>query len=77
MNSREMSFGERAVGLAFSPCDSEEVTSIKRKFADVIDDLNALRNGSTCGQTKHLASVAITDAQTAHIWAVKAFTCNK
>ena len=74
METQELSFGEKAVGLTFNPGGNEQVTSIKRKFADVIDDLNTLRSESTDSEVKRLASVAITEAQTAQMWAVKAVT---
>jgi len=74
METQELSFGEKAVGLTFNPGGNEQVTSIKRKFADVIDDLNTLRSEFTDSEVKRLASVAITEAQTAQMWAVKAVT---
>lgn len=77
VNTRKFSFGEKAVGLTFNPGGNEQVTSIKRKFADVIDDLNTLRSESTDSEVKRMASVAITEAQTAQMWAVKAVTWSK
>jgi len=36
--------------------------------------MNDLRNSSTSGEQKRLCSVAITEMQTAQMWAVKALT---
>ena len=71
---REMSFGEQAVGLTFNPSNSHEVDKCKKEFADVIDRMNYLRESSTNPEVKRMASIAITEAQTAQMWAVKAIT---
>jgi hypothetical protein len=71
---RELSFGEKAVGLTFNPSSSHEVDKCKREFAAVIDRMNYLRNLSEDAEVKRMASVAITEAQTAQMWAVKAIT---
>ena len=34
---REMTFGEKAVGLTFNPSNDPTVEAIKRKCADLID----------------------------------------
>lgn len=67
-------FGERAVGLTFNPSGDPAVHYCKRKFAEVIDHMNALRLTSDDPEVKRMASVAITEAQTAQMWAVKALT---
>jgi hypothetical protein len=69
------SFGEKAVGLDFNPSGSTSVQGIKVAFANVIDVLNELRNqsGVTSEQVR-LYSIAITEAQAAQMWAVKAAT---
>ena len=74
MEERELSFGEKAVGLTFNPSASPEVDACKRGFAAVIDQMNTLRNASENADVKRMASVAITEAQTAQMWAVKAIT---
>lgn len=74
MNDRALSFGERAVGLNFNPSGDDAVAKCKREFAAVIDRMNDLRNASADPEVKRMASVAITDAQTAQMWAVKALT---
>lgn len=71
---REMTFGEKAVGLSFNPSGDDAVAQCKAEFARVVDRMNELRNASENADVKRMASVAITEAQTAQMWAVKAIT---
>ena len=71
---RELSFGEKAVGFSFNPSGLSQVELVKKHYADIIDILNDLRNSSESSEVKRLCSVAITEAQTAQMWAVKAIT---
>lgn len=80
---RELTFGEKAVGLTFNPGGSPMVSEVKTLYASIIDKLNNMREDiKTSEQTKEsgekirLLSVAITEAQTAQMWAVKAITWN-
>ena len=73
-DEREMSYGEQAVGLTFNPSNSHEVDKCKQEFAAVIDRMNYLRNLTDNAEVKRMASIAITEAQTAQMWAVKAIT---
>ena len=72
--NRELSFGEKAVGLGFNPGANPEVHACKAGFAVEIDRMNDLRNATTDNEVKRMASVAITELQTAQMWAVKAIT---
>jgi hypothetical protein len=77
MNDRqgsELSYGEKAVGINFNPGQNEDVFSIKRNYANIIDLLNWKREASTNPEVKRQLSVAITEAQTSQMWAVKAIT---
>jgi hypothetical protein len=74
---RELTYGERAVGLKFNPSGNDVVGTIKRQFADVIDELNEQRAESDDPEVKRMLSVAITEAQAAQMWAVKAVTWEK
>jgi hypothetical protein len=74
METREMTFGEQAVGLQFNPSNDDAVALCKAEFASVIDRMNDLRNTSANTEVKRMASIAITEAQTAQMWAVKALT---
>lgn len=75
---RSLTFGEKAVGLSFNPSGDDAVHKCKRGFADLIDQMNDLRIGLIAGggdsEQVRLASVAITEAQTAQMWAVKTIT---
>lgn len=74
METREMTYGEKAVGLTFNPSNDDAVSQCKQEFAAVIDRMNDLRNSTDNAEMKRMASVAITEAQTAQMWAVKAIT---
>lgn len=74
MEGNELTFGQKAVGLLFNPSGDDAVCQVKQKFADAIDQLNDLRNTTTSGEVKRMCSVAITEAQSAQMWAVKAIT---
>lgn len=71
---RELSFGEKAVGLTFNPSGDSMVNQVKATYAKVIDDMNDLRRRINSPEVKRLCSVAITEAQGAQMWAVKALT---
>jgi hypothetical protein len=71
---KELTFGQKAVGLTFNPGNNPEVDACKREFAAVIDRMNNLRSGFISGEVARMCSVAITEAQTAQMWAVKAIT---
>lgn len=72
--SNELTFGMRAVGKTFNPSNSPDVDLCKNLFASTIDQMHALRENSTDPEVKRMASIAITEAQTAQMWAVKALT---
>lgn len=74
---REPTFGEKAVGVSFNPSQDEGVKELKALYAKIIDHLQVDRK--TAEEMKdfervRLYSVAITEAQTAQMWAVKART---
>lgn len=77
-DEREMTFGEKAVGLTFNPSGMSDVDKLKKLYAEVIDHMNDFCKGYiTRGDNPEmirLCSVAITEAQTAQMWAVKAVT---
>ena len=74
METRELTFGEKACGVSFNPSNSPHVAAIKESFAAIVDDLNVLRETADDTDVKRMLSVAITNAQTAQMWAVKAVT---
>lgn len=71
---REMTFGEKAVGLSFNPSNNPDVDACKRIFAAAIDQMNLLRNTSDSPGVKRHAALAITEAESAQMRAVKALT---
>lgn len=70
----ELTFGDKAVGRTFNPGGSIIVDELKKTYAYVIDTLDTCRRTSEDPEIKRLCSVAITEAQTAQMWAVKAIT---
>lgn len=70
----EFSFGDKAVGLTFNPSGDPLVHELKRYFAAVIDVLQRERQTVTSDEKKRMYSIAITEAQAAQMWAVKAAT---
>lgn len=70
------SFGGKAVGLSFNPSNLLAVQVIKTNCAELINELNQSRTDATDGEVKRMLSVAITELQTAQMWAVKALTWN-
>lgn len=74
MEDREMTFGQKAVGLSFNPSGDHAVNDCKEVYADIIDRLNDLRNNTTSEEVKRMVDIAITSAQTSQMWAVKALT---
>lgn len=68
-----LSFGQRAVGLAFNPSQDERVDRIKRLYADIVDEMFVLSNMCS-GEQARLSRISITEAQGAQMWAVKALT---
>lgn len=70
---QELSYGEKAVGLRFNPGGDETVNKVKALYAEIIDLMNEERGGDR-NEAARLCSVAITEAQGAQMWAVKAIT---
>jgi streptogramin lyase len=71
-----LTFGDKAVGIGFNPSGNVAVDELKKSYAYIIDTLDFQRTNSSEPEVKRLCSVAITEAQTAQMWAVKAITWN-
>jgi len=74
---KELTFGQKAVGVRFNPSGMSEVDKCKQGFADLIDQLNDFRNDknpSVSSEAKRHASIAITELESAQMRAVKALT---
>lgn len=69
-----MTFGQRACGVSFNPGGNTEVALVKAQFAATIDQLQTYREVSNDPEVKRMLSIAITETQTAQMWAVKAIT---
>jgi hypothetical protein len=72
-NARPMTEGEYRVGVNFNPSNNPMVDEIKNRAAELIELLNPIsadRNhpGARC------ASIAMTEIESAAMWAVKAVT---
>lgn len=77
---RELTFGEKAVGLKFNPSGDERVNKVKELYAEIIDimhDERRTEGSDKDPEVNRLCSVAITEAQCAQMWAVKALTLGK
>ena len=70
----ELTFGEKAVGLTFNPSGDPVVHDIKTISASFIDLMHVLRESTQDPERKRMCAIAITEAQTAQMWAVKAAT---
>ena len=73
MQLRAMTFGEKAVGVNFNPGGDQKVNFIKSVYAQIIDSMHELRTPEH-NEKNRLISIAITEAQAAQMWAVKAIT---
>jgi hypothetical protein len=68
-------FGQKAVGASFNPSSLPKVDRLKALYAEIVDLCNAARSlPDASPEAKRLYSVAITEAQGAQMWAVKAAT---
>ena len=68
-------FGQKAVGLSFNPSGDQTVNRLKALYAEIIDICAEGRaKAGTPSEAGRLYSVAITEAQGAQMWAVKAST---
>jgi hypothetical protein len=69
-----LSFGQKAVGISFNPGGHALVNAIKEKAAEYIDLLDEARKDTDNPEIKRQISIAITEAQTSQMWAVKGVT---
>jgi hypothetical protein len=73
---RQLTTGEKAVGLTFNPSGDPLVHEVKSLYAKIIDlcDEQAKAAASARSERNRLLHIAITEAQGAQMWAVKAIT---
>lgn len=70
---RPLTYGEKAVGLTFNPSNDTNVQTLKVGYAAIIDLLNNMLTPDQSEQNRWI-KIAITEAQTAQMWAVKSVT---
>jgi hypothetical protein len=70
----KLSYGQRACGVSFNPGGHPAVAAVKQQFADLVDTLHAGREAATDPEVKRMFSIAITETQSAQMWAIKAIT---
>lgn len=72
--SNVSTYGQRACGVNFNPDQRIDVADMKNAYATIVDVLHQRKLKTEDAETKRLLSIAITEAQTAQMWAVKAIT---
>jgi len=75
----DLTYGQKACGVSFNLGNNPDVDAIKRKYAEIVDLLAQLRDVQSFSSPPNkeilrMLSVAITETQTAQMWAVKAVT---
>lgn len=70
---RELTYGEKSVGLTFNPSNDPKVQEVKELYAKIIDIINDSITENPSEKSR-LLKIAITEAQTAQMWAVKGIT---
>ena len=76
MDKSQLTFGQRACGVSFNPGGNPTVSQIKADFAEIVDKLHGVRQVCNDGEKARMLSIAITELQSAQMWAVKAVTWN-
>lgn len=73
-----MTSGEYRVGIGFNPSGDDQVDGIKRRAAALIDAIEAISDGTNrggaTGEVRRLKALAMTAAEEAPMWGVKAAT---
>ena len=73
--SKELTYGEKAVGITFNPSGSGDVQLIKELCAKVIDIVNTSQpNNEMSRERASVIEESVRQMQTAQMWAVKAVT---
>ena len=75
--TREMTKGEKRVGLTFNPSGDDTVALIKSQAAaliDLIEEIPSDRDSALGNEKGRLKALAQTEIESAAMWAVKAAT---
>lgn len=73
MENEAVTYGNKAVGLTFNPSGDPLVHEVKTLYAQIIDLMHNSLTGEPSERAR-LTKIAITEAQGAQMWAVKAIT---
>ena len=71
---QDLTYGQKVVGLNFNPSKDDKVAMCKQRYAELIDEMNNLRNETSSNEVKRMCSITITELQTAQMWSVKSLT---
>jgi hypothetical protein len=66
--------GEFRVGIDFNPGKNQTVDKLKRAMADFIDYVSEMETTGDINEVNRLKALAMTHAEDAAMWAVKAAT---
>jgi hypothetical protein len=70
-NAREMTLGESRCHINFNPSSDDKIGTFKRMMADAIDYCQEELLASQDGEAKRCFSIAMTELETAQMYAVK------
>ena len=68
---RELTLGERRVHLTFNPSSDDKIGTFKKMMADAIDFCNDEIISSESSEARRCFSIAMTELETAQMYAVK------
>jgi hypothetical protein len=71
MEQEGMTLGEERCHINFNPSSDDKIGTFKRMMADAIDYCNNLQNHTTNPEVKRCFSIAMTELETAQMYAVK------
>lgn len=74
MSKENPTYGEQAVGMDFNPSGDPQVAKVKALYAQIIDLVNDEKTAAGHSEKGRHLAVAITDAETAQMRAVKGLT---
>jgi len=70
-DTREMTLGEKRCHINSNPSSDDKIGTFKRMMADAIDYCNNELNSTQDGEAKRCFSIAMTELETAQMYAVK------
>ena len=68
---RELTLGEKRCHINFNPSSDDKIGTFKRMMADAIDYCNNELMATEDGEAKRCFSIAMTELETAQMYAVK------